>query len=270
MIGFYDSGLGGLTILKQVIARFPHIATMYFADTARCPLGEKTNEEILAYTKSGVSFLFDQGCELVILACNTATAITIRELQNNWLPKVYPDKKLLGIVRPVSEKMLQIHTDKTINIGILATPATVNSGFYDEEMKSVGYKHIFSIPCSGLADAIEGQDKKAINGTIDKVFTQNQEKIQQLDVLILACTHYPIIRNEINKKLHEYGAKESIRLLSQGNMIAERLVIYLQNHPEIKIETGTNQYFVTNDPKEFETKMKLLFDINGTVLWAEH
>lgn len=265
MIGFYDSGLGGLTILKQVMNRFPQMATMYLADTARCPLGEKTNEEILAFTKSGVSFLFDQGCELVILACNTATAISIRELQNNWIAQAYPDKKLLGIIRPVSEKMLQIHTNKEINIGILATPATVHSGFYVEEMKSVGYKNILSMSCSGLALAIETQDNIQIDNILNEFFLTNNDVIKSLDVLILACTHYPIIREKISRKLIEYDAKTGIRLLTQGLMVAERLAVYLENHKEITIQQGEHRFFVTDNPNYFQEKMRVLFDIHFEV-----
>jgi glutamate racemase len=265
MIGLYDSGLGGLTILKSVMQELPGVATMFYADTAACPLGEKNEEDILYYTKSGVSFLFDQGCELVILACNTATAICIRELQNNWLPKAYPNKKILGIIRPVSEKMLEIHTNKLINIGIMGTPATIDSGFYKEEMKSVGYHKIFSIPCLGLADSIDRQDTVRINDTLDSIFRSHQPIIQKLDVLILACTHYPIIREEITTKLEQFGAKQTIKLLSQGSMVAHRLRLYLEKHPEINIVNGDNQFFATKDPADFRAKMKDLFDIDGTV-----
>lgn len=269
MIGFYDSGLGGLTILKQVHSLLPNITTIYFADTLNCPLGEKTNEEIIYNTKLGVSFLFDKGCDLVILACNTATAIAIRELQNNWLPIFYPSKKLLGIIRPVSERMLQIHTNLETNIGIMATPATIRSEFYDKEMRVVGYQNVFSLECSGLADSIEREDKPKINYVLDKVFTENKEIIEKLDVLILACTHYPIIKDIIVEKLQKYGAKDTIRLLSQGIMVAERLSIYLKNHPEISQEKGANRYFVTSEPKEFQKKMKETFEIESDVSFVQ-
>jgi glutamate racemase len=261
MVGFYDSGLGGVTILKQVNDNFPDIKTMYLADTLHCPLGEKTNAEILAYTKSGVSFLFDHGCNLVLLACNTATAVTIRELQNNWLPANYPDKKILGIIRPVSEKMLEIHTNKSINIGILATPATIQTRFYEEEMKSVGYNNLFSIPCIGLADSIENQNLARTNELLDNYFSRNVEQIRSLDVMIFACTHYPIIRNEIMQKLLKYGAKPSIKLLTQGIMVAKRLNVYLQNHPEIEVKKGENIVLSTSNQLDFQIKMKDIFGL---------
>ncbi|MBC7472253.1 MAG: aspartate/glutamate racemase family protein [candidate division SR1 bacterium] len=265
MVGFYDSGLGGLTILKQVHNLLPNIKTIYLADTLSCPLGEKTNEQIIYNTKLGVSFLFDKGCDLVILACNTATAVAIRELQNNWLPEVHPSKKILGIIRPVSERMLQIHTNLEINIGIMATPATIRSEFYDHEMRATGYQNIFSVECAGLADSIEREDKQKINDILDKAFATKKEIICQLDVLILACTHYPIVKGIITKKLQKYGAKENIRLLSQGIMVAERLYIYLRNHPEISQEKGINRYFVTSEPENFQKKMKKIFRIDSDV-----
>jgi glutamate racemase len=268
MVGFYDSGLGGVTILKLVNDNFPNISTMYLADTLHCPLGEKTSKEILAYTKSGVSFLFDRGCNLVLLACNTATAVTIRELQNNWLHATYPDKKILGIIRPVSEKMLEIHQDKQINIGIMATPATITTGFYEEEMSAAGYHNIFSIPCLGLADSIENQNFKRIDSLLEDYFSSNVEVVRSLDVMILACTHYPIIRNEISNKLKKYGAKPSLKLLSQGTVVAKRLDIYLQNHPEVIVGKAENQIFVTDDPDSFEVKLKLIFGIQQLVLNA--
>jgi glutamate racemase len=266
MIGFYDSGLGGLTILKQVHAHFPGMATMYYGDTLHCPLGDKTNQEIVHYTKIGVSFLFENGCDLVILACNTATALAICELQNNWLSTAYPSKKILGIIRPVSERMLQIHTNKSINIGILATSATIRSHFYDDEMRKAGYTNIFSISCVGLADSIEKQNNKEVKGILDDIFTANLENIRKLDVVILACTHYPIAREIIAQKLQQYGAKREIRLLSQGIMVAERLSDYLINHDEISKEKGTPRYFVTSEPVDFQNKMQQIFGIDGQAL----
>jgi glutamate racemase len=265
VIGFYDSGIGGLTILREVQYFFPNVLTAYFGDTLQCPIGDKTNQEIINYTKSGVSFLFDRGCELVILACNTATAVAFSELNNNWLPMSYPSKKILGIVYPVAEKMQEICMDKNINIGIMATTATIRSGIYIQELAKVGFRNIYEIPCVGLASSIECDNLKQTGTILDYIFAINSDTLPKLDVVVLACTHYPIVAEIIFQKLQKYGAKKNIKLLSQGVLVAEKLGKYLLNNLEIINGQGINSYFVTSNPHDFQEKMRNIFAIEGGV-----
>jgi glutamate racemase len=265
MIGFYDSGIGGVTIFEEVQKILPHVAKVYLGDTKNCPLGDKTDTEILEATKAGCDFLFSHGCSLVVIACNTATTIAIRPIQNNWLPKSYPTKKVLGIIRPVSEELIENEVSKEINIAILATKATINSKFYEEELKQAGYKNLFPIICTGLASSIEEQSTTKIDEDLELICRQNLLSISKLDYAILACTHYPLAQNQILQKLHKYGAKKEIQLVSQAKLVSLRLSNYLQRHPEIQIQNGENQFFVTSKPKEFQAKIKTIFGIQTDV-----
>jgi glutamate racemase len=265
MIGFYDSGLGGLTIFEKVQELMPNIAKIYLGDTKNCPLGDKDEGEILEITKRGCDFLFSQGCSLVVIACNTATTIAIRPIQNDWLPTSHPNKKVLGIIRPVSEELIEKNISIDKNIAILATKATINSHFYDEELKQVGFHKLYPIICTGLADAIESQSVAKIEEVVDKIMRDNLVAVSNVDYAILACTHYPIAGDIIQQKLIKYGAKKQIKLLSQANMVAQRLENYIFRHPEIQLQLGDSKFFATSNPSEFKDKIQDIFDIKEGV-----
>lgn len=260
MLGLYDSGLGGITILKEVQKQLPGIEICYFADTKHCPLGEKTATEILENTKNGVEFLFNKGCNLVVLACNTATVTAIRILQNNWLPKYYPDKKILGIVRPVPEFLIEnkIHTQQ--NLILLATPATVASNFYQQELKDFHFHNLLAIPCPGLAGAIENQDNQKIEKVLNLIFKPYQKELAKQDVMILACTHYPIINNKIKSIFLNLGGNFDIIIFDQTELVSNKLTKYLKNHPEIILESGETTIYASKNVEEFRAKVNTLFD----------
>lgn len=267
MLGLYDSGIGGLTILNQIQKQIPSIEIAYLADTKNCPLGEKTTTEILKITTEGVRFLFEKGCNLVILACNTATVIAIRELQNNWLPKYYPDKKILGIVRPVPELLIQENFKHHQNVLLLATPATVKSGFYTQELADFNFNNISEIACPGLASAIESQNPNLIKQAVGDIFENNPINFQDFDVILLACTHYPLATEIIKEAFIENGGKLEIQIFDQTKLVAQKLLEYLKNHPEIELQTGKTTIYVTGDNPNFDKKVDAVFpELNGQII----
>lgn len=239
MLGIFDSGFGGLTVLKPIHARLPEISTIYLGDNARAPYGVRTHEEIFEFALEGVRFLFEQGCPLVIFACNTASAQALRQIQQDILPNEYPDRRVLGVIKPAAEH-LNIHAKR---IGIFATPATVSSNAYPNEIQS---ETIVQTACAGLTDLIEAGEHDSllcdqlVHTFVDELLAQNA----RLDHILLACTHYPLVY-ELFKK----HAPDTINILSQGDLVAESLETYLQRHPEImkNIDTsGKRIYFTTN------------------------
>jgi glutamate racemase len=264
MIGFYDSGLGGVGVMTECKKLLPNSSMMYYADTLQCPLGDKTPEEIYHATKQGVEFLWSQGCSLVVLACNTATALSIRRLQSENL---HPHQKVLGIIRPVSEGLLEMGIKKTSVIAIIATAATIDSQFYDEELARVGYKKIIDIPSKGLADCIENQMPiSELQALLQKILIPIGSNISKLDCVVLACTHYPLIEKEILAAFHNLGAKPQLKLFIQAPVIAQKLQVYLQNHTEIKIQnSGTVTFFATSNPLSFQVKLNHIYNIRTEV-----
>lgn len=262
MIGFYDSGLGGLTILKEVVELSPATALYYYGDTKNCPLGEKSDNQILEAAQEGVSFLFDQGCSLVVLACNTATAVAIRKLQNKWNSH-HQSKNILGIVRPVSEELLAKHLAKDSNIALMATEATIRTKFYEEELKDAGYTNIVNVPCSGLAKAIENNNihhqSKLLQSYFQKIDSTN------IDAIILACTHYPIIRENIFKHFVGAGGKLAVTMFSQNDFIPSKLIDYLIKHPEYRLDGQGVKIFCNGSAHEFEEKIRKMFGIKTVV-----
>jgi glutamate racemase len=265
MIGFYDSGLGGVGVMMECKKLLPNSSMMYYADTLQCPLGDKTAEEIDQATKQGVEFLWSQGCSLVVLACNTATALSIRRLQSE---NQHRNQKVLGIIRPVSEGLLEMGIKTRSVIGIMATQATIDSQFYDEELDRVGYKKIIDIPSVGLADAIENQlPKNELQTLIHDILIPIKTEIPTLDCVVLACTHYPLIEKEILIAFHNLGAKPELKQFIQAPVIAQKLHIYLSNHSEIKIQNGgAVTFFATSNPQSFQDKLKEIYGISNVVL----
>ncbi len=262
MIGYYDSGLGGVGVYVECKSLMPEYSMVYYADTANCPLGDKTPDEIFFSTQAGVKILFEKGCNIVILACNTSTAIAIRRLQEEF-KYLYPYKRILGIIRPVSEWLLEMNIAKEVNLALLATQATINSQFYNEELKSVGYTNVIDIVASGLVDCIEsGSSSSALNTVLTVIFTPFAKQIPDLDIIILACTHYPLVAQQIRDKLLSMGAKQDIMLFIQAPSIAQKLLSYIQRHTSINLETSlTDQFFVTSNQQEFQEKLEKMFGI---------
>lgn len=259
MLGLYDSGIGGLTILNQIQKQLPSIEISYLADTKHCPLGEKTAQEILEITTQGVKFLFEKGCNLVILACNTATVIAIKELQNNWLPKYYPDKKILGIVRPIPELLIERNFKHHQNVMLLATLATVRSEFYTKELADFNFNNVSEIACPGLASAIESQNPNLIKQAVSDIFENNPINFQDFDVILLACTHYPLATETIKEVFIENGGKTEIQIFDQTKLIAQKLIEYLKNHPEIDLQKGGTTIYHSGNEQNFDRKVSSVF-----------
>jgi len=230
-IGFFDSGLGGLTILKAVAQFMPSYDYEYFGDTANVPYGDKTEEEIYELTKNAIEHLFEQDCVLVIIACNTASAETLRKLQDTFLKEEYPDKKILGVIIPMVEEVIECHSRKAVLIG---TQRTINSKKYDKEFdKHRDKPELFSIATPALVPLIE---EGKLNEALDEICLIVDELIAKGgDSLLLGCTHYTLLKEGITER---YG--DSIMVFSQAEIIPKKLFEYLENHLEVKSQLSTN------------------------------
>ena len=258
MIGVFDSGYGGLTILDAIKKQLPQYSYIYLGDNAHAPYGPKTDEEIFELTKRGVEQLFQKGCSLVILACNTASASALRRLQQEWLPNTHPNKKILGIIVPTAEAVSN-HEYKTI--GILATQHTVNTGVYEKEIHKRNPEiTIIDQACNNLAGMIEQfgvEDRRVeeeIKNCVEGLLAQAASS--SIDAVLLGCTHYELIAEKIQKLLPENTA-----LIRQPEIVAQSLGEYLLRHPELESKlqaSRTCQYFTTGNPEEVSKKSSLL------------
>ncbi len=258
MIGVFDSGYGGLTILREIQRELPKYATMYLGDNARAPYGEKSAEEIIEYTKQGVDMLFSRGCAIVIFGCNTASAVALRHLQQTWLLSAWPTKKLLGIVVPTIE---QITGDSSITgtIGVLATKRTVQSGAYEQEIhKRRPNIRMVQVACNNLAGAIEEYGPGDIRVQQEAIAcVQRLQKASPLSAVLLGCTHYELIADTIKKAL----PKET-KLFHQPSIVAKSLKEYLARHSEIDVhieKTREHVYLTTGDPEKVSKQATLFF-----------
>ena len=249
-IGVFDSGLGGLVIAKALMEALPDYDYVYYGDTAHLPYGEKTSGRILAYTLDAMRFLIDQGCGLIIIACNTATAITLRYLQKRFCPKYAPHVKILGVIIPTVEVALE-NLDNTI--GVVATPATVRSDIYAVELKKIKPDlNVFTLATPALVPAIEKGDFDLAEKTV----AQYSEKLNHLPVLILGCTHYPIIKDLFQKYL------PNTRIIAQTELMGEKLTDYLKRHSEIETKLsrkGTRQFIVSQMSDGYNQVSQKLF-----------
>ncbi len=256
MIGVFDSGYGGLTILDACKKALPGYSYIYVGDNAHAPYGPKTDEEIFDLTKQGVEQLFKKGCNLVILACNTASASALRKLQQEWLLENYPIKKILGIIVPTAEA---VSGHEYTAIGILATAHTVATGVYEKEIQKRNSSiSITDQACNNLAGMIEqyGVDDERVSAEIAQCAHQLLEKIPNPDAVLLGCTHYELIAEKIQRLL-----PESTALIRQPELVAQSLKQYLERHPEIEShlqKTGTCQYFTTGNPEGVSQKSSQL------------
>ncbi len=256
MIGFFDSGLGGLTILKEAIKTLPEYSYIYLGDNSRSPYGSRSENVIYKFTAEGLEELFKRGAELVILACNTSSAVALKKIQQEFLPKNFPDKRVLGIIIPTAEEISKFTKSK--EIGILATEATINSLVYQKEINKIDGKiKVYQQACPLLVPIIEARETEwqGLDLAIQKYLNNLLEKSPEIDAIILGCTHYAIIENKIRKFL-----PPNINLISQGPIIAEKLKNYLQRHPEIekKLDKSAKRIFLTT---ENSTRVKHLSNL---------
>ena len=265
-IGVFDSGYGGLTVLKEIVAQLPQYEYLYMGDNARAPYGPRSFETVYQYTLEAVKWFFSQGCELVILACNTASAKALRNIQQKDLPGIDPFKRVLGVIRPTTEIIGQFST--TGEIGILGTSGTVLSNSYPIEI------HKFFPACKVYQEACPMWVPLIENNEYDQPGADYfvQQHIQHLlgqstgiDTLLLACTHYPLLMNKIIEVL-----PPGIRLVAQGEIVAESLVSYLKNHPEMDRKCskgGETSFFTTDDVADFNNHATIFF---GKPVTARH
>lgn len=253
MIGIFDSGLGGLTILKAFIEKLPEYNYMYLGDNARAPYGNKSQDLIYQYTEEAVDFLFKKGCWLVIIACNTASAKALRRIQQEWLSKNYPDRRVLGVVIPAVQAATEIIKKdlKKNKLGIIGTRSTIESEVYEKELAKTGLKlEIFKQPCPLLAPLVEeGWIKRQETKMVLRYYLRELKKAR-INTLILACTHYPILLKQIKQVM----GRQCLVLDSPG-FVAEKLVDYLKRHPEIErklSKTKKRIFYTTDDEKRFK------------------
>lgn len=247
-IGVFDSGYGGLTIFKEIVNKLPQYDYLYLGDNARAPYGPRSFETIYSYTLQCVKWLFNQGCPLVILACNTASAKALRTIQQNDLHKSDKEKRVLGVIRPTTELIGNYSDSK--HVGILATNGTVSSNSYVIEIeKFFPDVKVFQQACPMWVPLVENDEYKSHGADffIKKYINQLLDQSPAIDTILLACTHYPLLHD----KIREFTPAD-IKILSQGEIVADSLVDYLYRHPEIenKISTGRNKKFYTTDSAE--------------------
>lgn len=265
-IGVFDSGYGGLTILKEIIAKLPQYDYVYLGDNARTPYGSRSFEVVYEYTLQAVKKLFSMGCHLVILACNTASAKALRTIQQNDLPLIDSTRRVLGVIRPSVEKIPQI--TNTGHVGVLGTAGTVISESYPMEISKIGGDEIIVTQeaCPMWVPLVENNEINN-SGTeyfVEKNITNLFRKDSDIDTIILGCTHYPLLLNVIKGFLPDH-----IALLEQGPIVAESLKDYLFRHPEMEVNCSkgrSRRYLTTESVENFESRAGLFM---GTALTAE-
>lgn len=254
-IGVFDSGYGGLTILSDIIQELPEYDYLYLGDNARAPYGTRSFDVIYEFTLEAVKALFDRDCELVILACNTASAKALRTIQQNDLPRIAPDKRVLGVIRPITEMVGEF--TQTNHVGVLATQGTVDSRSYAIEIeKFFPEVTVFQKACPMWVPLIENNEhhtpegRKFIKNDVQSLLSQSPK----IDTLLLGCTHYPLVKNEIEKVV-----PPSINIVSQGKIVASKLKQYLINHPELEAKCSKTRKI------EFMTSENTsVFDLNAS------
>ena len=265
-IGVFDSGYGGLTVLKEIREKLPEYDFLYLGDNARAPYGSRSFEVIYEYTWQAVQALFDRGCSIVILACNTASAKALRNIQQIKLPELHPDKRVLGVIRPSTEE-LDKHT-KTKHVGVLATEGTIRSNSYQIELAKFAPDLVVNQhACPMWVPLVENNQFDTPGGVyfIQNDLIQLLQKDPKIDTILLACTHYPILQEQLKRLLPEH-----IEVLAQGKIVAESLADYLLRHPELAdkcTKNGSVRYLTTESAKDFSEKASLLMN---TEIEAEH
>ncbi|HZI53961.1 MAG TPA: glutamate racemase [Chitinophagaceae bacterium] len=257
-IGIFDSGYGGLTVLKEIISKLPGYDYIYLGDNARAPYGNRSFETVYHYTLQCVQWFFEQGCSLVILACNTASAKALRSIQQLDLPRIDPAKRVLGVIRPTTEMIGNF--SETKSVGILATNGTVASNSYPVEIAKFfpGLK-VYQEACPLWVPLIENNEHQN-NGAdffVKKNLNSIFEKGKDIDVILLGCTHYPLLNEKIQENL-----PNGVKLISQGEIVADSLADYLQRHPEIEIKcskTGSRVFYTTDSTEDFDNHATIFF-----------
>ncbi|MFT3992744.1 MAG: glutamate racemase [Dysgonomonas sp.] len=263
-IGVFDSGYGGLTILSEIQSLMPDYDYYYLGDNSRAPYGSRSFDVVYEFTKQAVETLFGLGCNLVILACNTASAKALRTIQQKDLPLLNPDKRVLGIIRPTSEIVGNISQSR--HVGILGTIGTIQSESYPIEIQKLFPDIVVTgEACPMWAFLVENGEYN--NAGTDYFIEENLSNIflkdPLIDTLILGCTHYPLLLDKIKKYVPSH-----VNIISQGTYVSHSLVDYLFRHPEIDIactKNGITRYFTTENPQKFSEAATVFLNKEITV-----
>ncbi|MDO4319714.1 MAG: glutamate racemase [Bacteroidales bacterium] len=255
-IGVFDSGYGGLTILRDLRRAIPDADYLYLGDNARAPYGSRSFELVYRFTLDAVTRLFAEGCHLVILACNTASAKALRTIQQNDLGRLDPSRRVLGVIRPTVEALGRI--SRNGHIGLLGTPGTVASGSYDIEIAKL-YPDFTTTarPCPMWVPLVENReaDGPGADYFVRKYIDGLMEADPQIDTIILGCTHYPLLIDKIRRYV-----PDGVTILSQGSIVADSLTDYLRRHPEIDTRItrgGVTGYLTTEQADRFADQAAL-------------
>jgi len=257
-IGVFDSGYGGLTVLKEIVKQLPVYDYLYLGDNARAPYGTRSFDTVYEYTLQSVEWLLQKGCPLVILACNTASAKALRTIQQKDLPKYGNNGRVLGVIRPSAE-IIGNYT-VTGQIGILGTNGTVESRSYPLEIKKFFPDiQVYQHACPLWVPLIENNEYRSpgadyfLNKDVNELLRNSPE----IDTILLACTHYPLLSSKIERYL-----PKGIQLIAQGKIVAASLENYLFRHPEIDEKCSKNQhlqFFTTDSVKDFDKHSAVFF-----------
>lgn len=259
-IGIFDSGYGGLTILKAIKERLPEYDYLYLGDNARAPYGSRSFEIIYDFTLEAVKYLFAQGCRLIILACNTASAKALRSIQQNDLPALYPDRRVLGVIIPTVEALGTLSQSR--HVGVVATPGTIRSHSYSiETAKLFPDIQVTEVDCPMWVPLIENNEASGPGADyfVEKYCSEVMRQDPLIDTLLLGCTHYPLLFDKIRKAM-----PDRVNIVPQGRLVADSLADYLRRHPEIErhCEKGGRLEFVTTEnPTKFNSLASLFLDI---------
>ena len=254
-VGIFDSGLGGLTVLDAVTKRLPDVPFVYYGDNAHAPYGVRDADDVYELTTAGVQRLFDAGCDLVILACNTASAAALRRMQEAWVPA---DKRVLGVFVPLIEALTERQWGDNSpprevavkHVALFATPATVSSRAFQRELafRAIGVD-VEAQPCGGVVDAIEDGDMILAEALVRSHVEALQRRMPRPEAAILGCTHYPLM-----EEVFQDALGQDVTVYSQANLVADSLADYLERHPD-KMGPGTESGFLTTgDPGRVSNK----------------
>jgi glutamate racemase len=265
-IGVFDSGYGGLTVLREIVHTLPQYDYLYLGDNARTPYGTRSFDTVYQYTLECVRHLFDRGCRLVVLACNTASAKALRNIQQLDLPTMYPNRRVLGVIRPTTEVIGTY--SKTGQVGILATRGTVLSESYVVEIeKFFPELTVYQEACPMWVPLVENGEHNSpgadyfVQKSIDQLLAQSPD----IDTILLACTHYPLLL----PKIRQY-APDNMTILSQGGIVANSLADYLTRHPDLEQQIsqhGKRTFLTTDSTDDFDRQATVFY---GEPVRSEH
>ena len=262
VIGFFDSGFGGLTVMRSVVALLPQYDYLYLGDSARVPYGNRSADRVYEFTRQAVDFLFRRGCPLIIIACNTASANALRRIQQEYLPEAFPERRVLGVIRPAAEAIVE---GSCRSVGILATEGVVASGAYLAEIGKLDPAiAIVQQACPLLVPIVEAgeQDRHiadvAVADYLERLFAHNGP----IDAILLACTHYPILKRTIERHL-----PAGVALIDQGPVVAQKLKDYFRRHGEMEKKVtrrGERIFFTTDDCDKFDRLARIFYGTSVT------